>query len=419
MNCTFNFTGEETEGRFLHKCSACGREVWSVYPDPKRVKGMCESLPGMEKLKPIPPPDGPGSEMYKLIRELGIEKTDNCGCGALVAQMNEWGIEGCLGEHRDEIIVAVNQNYHTLTWLETFNAGWRGKWTINIFDPIGSILEESCRRANIPRPVYVNLDEIGWGDIAICAYISEGTKKTTRPLIMAATGHKAEHIKMLGLPVVDPKEVKFKVPWSGPAEMKDGKTPRLKFYADWHGVPNTPQKPKLNLPHKYECKDPSVDKKTVLCFPTSTGVDREWAIPYWNTLCEGLVAAGLKPMVFPARHLERYTHVVNLAPMGRLVGYMKKAGMFIGVDSGPANWAALVDLPGVVLLGPTKPLVFEHAPLFKCLQSDLSCTGCCFKRVNDLCGAACLSLANIKPERVLDETLRYHGLLYPNRPLGS
>lgn len=363
--------------------------------------------------RPQVPAYGPGSELAKLVKELGLKKVKNCGCGQMAVQMNAWCIAGCR-ENRGLIVEQLEKNYQLLTWRETLAAGWKGKWIIDLFDPAGSLVDEALRRAAIPKPAYVDIDSLGWGDIAICAYICEGTKHTTRPLVMCATGAKAEHIRMLGLEPADPAVARGKFNWSGSAEMADGKTPRLKFYAEHHGVPDTPQQPTLTLPPEYECTDPAVDRRTVLCFPTSSGIDREWSIPYWNMLCQGLIQAGLKPLVFPTRHQHLYEHAIDVAPMGRLAGYMQKAGMFVGPDSGPANWAAVVKLPGVVLLGPTKPLIFTHAPLLKCLQSDLPCTGCCFVRKHEpWCSSACLSLANITPARVLQEVVSYHGVLYP------
>lgn len=44
---------------------------------------------------PPPPPKGPGTELMKLIKELGITTFAGCGCASKVAQMNAWGPDGC------------------------------------------------------------------------------------------------------------------------------------------------------------------------------------------------------------------------------------------------------------------------------------------------------------------------------------
>lgn len=46
---------------------------------------------------PLPsiPQDGPGTELKKLLRYIGISITSNCKCKDRAIKMNEWGVEKC------------------------------------------------------------------------------------------------------------------------------------------------------------------------------------------------------------------------------------------------------------------------------------------------------------------------------------
>jgi hypothetical protein len=48
-------------------------------------------------------PQGPGSVLAGLFQSLGFKQEGGCGCAALQAKMNAWGVEGCR-EHHDEIL---------------------------------------------------------------------------------------------------------------------------------------------------------------------------------------------------------------------------------------------------------------------------------------------------------------------------
>ena len=55
--------------------------------------------------QPVPAPtEGPGTELRRLLEELGLHESAGCQCDQHAAQMNRWGIDGCR-EHRPEIVV--------------------------------------------------------------------------------------------------------------------------------------------------------------------------------------------------------------------------------------------------------------------------------------------------------------------------
>jgi hypothetical protein len=56
---------------------------------------------------PVPPPRGPGSELSKLLKRLGIEPKPTCTCRAKAAQMDAWGPDECSRPERIDEVVAV------------------------------------------------------------------------------------------------------------------------------------------------------------------------------------------------------------------------------------------------------------------------------------------------------------------------
>lgn len=56
---------------------------------------------------PVPPPRGPGTELSKLLKRLGIAPTPTCSCRAKAAQMDAWGPDECERPERIDEVVAV------------------------------------------------------------------------------------------------------------------------------------------------------------------------------------------------------------------------------------------------------------------------------------------------------------------------
>jgi hypothetical protein len=51
----------------------------------------------------LPPPGGPGTELKKLLRLVGITATPTCPCNAHAVQMDIWGADECQ-QRLDEIV---------------------------------------------------------------------------------------------------------------------------------------------------------------------------------------------------------------------------------------------------------------------------------------------------------------------------
>jgi len=96
MNCTF--------ADHSRLCSRCGVE--SPWP---KVPRMCRPASGLlSNAQPVPPPThGPGTELSKLLKRLGIEPTPTCSCRAKAQEMDMWGCDEASKPERIDEVVAV------------------------------------------------------------------------------------------------------------------------------------------------------------------------------------------------------------------------------------------------------------------------------------------------------------------------
>ena len=65
--------------------------------------------PGFEPPPPAPvaPTHGPGTELSKLLKKIGIEPTPTCACRAKAAEMDAWGCDEASRAERIEEVVGV------------------------------------------------------------------------------------------------------------------------------------------------------------------------------------------------------------------------------------------------------------------------------------------------------------------------
>ena len=83
------------------KCSVCGVEDMFC--------GSARACPApVIEMPPQPPPaHGPGTELSKLLKRLGINPTPTCACRAKAEQMDLWGCYECERPERIAEVVAV------------------------------------------------------------------------------------------------------------------------------------------------------------------------------------------------------------------------------------------------------------------------------------------------------------------------
>jgi hypothetical protein len=93
--------------------------------------------------------NSPGTLLHALIKEIGVKYSCHA-CGAMVAQMNAWGVEGCqLPENRQRIIAKLKQGAKEASWSDRFSAlvGMATAGWLNPLRPFESMLDEAIRRS--------------------------------------------------------------------------------------------------------------------------------------------------------------------------------------------------------------------------------------------------------------------------------
>lgn len=120
----------------------CGNRIM-----PKEAK-----LDTRRRLPPAPK-EGPGTELKKLLAELGITGVQGCGCERKAGAMNRWGVAGCrerFAEIRQWLVNARGK----ATWTETIRAATAVLYVGLPVDPLdveGSLVRIAIERATL-RP---------------------------------------------------------------------------------------------------------------------------------------------------------------------------------------------------------------------------------------------------------------------------
>ena len=93
-----------------HRCTACGVEDFFC--------GSARECPATTTAVSEPPPtNGPGTELSKLLKRIGINPTPTCQCRAKAEQMDLWGPDECERPERIDEVVAVMREEATARGL--------------------------------------------------------------------------------------------------------------------------------------------------------------------------------------------------------------------------------------------------------------------------------------------------------------
>jgi ADP-heptose:LPS heptosyltransferase len=165
-------------------------------------------------------------------------------------------------------------------------------------------------------------------------------------------------------------------------------------------------------------------QSVVALAPASNMQIKRWPLGQWARLCDGLAAAGCRPLLVlpPGQdvaerilHLARRPPLAVTGPLDRVAALLARCRVVVGVDTGLLHVAAAVGTRYVGLFGPTNPLV--TGPYDRTLGTALvapfaktgACRGCWrqFKYIDDRCrtlpAGSCMGA--LRAETVLDACL--------------
>ena len=104
-----------------------------------------------EKIWPWPPGYGPGTEMFRMLKDIGVTDKPNCTCKATAEQMDRWGVDGCRKpENFQWILNQVNANATNWKWTEYLAiaasnvlnlSSWKFAWKIDPLNIHKSLIE--------------------------------------------------------------------------------------------------------------------------------------------------------------------------------------------------------------------------------------------------------------------------------------
>lgn len=161
----------------------CGHPVGVTLGCCLRCPVPDQGAPLLPTRKPAPPkgdptpaprstpalPDGPGSELERVLKEHRLTRVGCGGCQGLRKRMDRWGPAGCR-DRREQILARLRRAYRELTPAETAAAAWHALWSGLAFkvdprDPAPGLLDEALRRwaarAKAPGPGAVNSKAAG------------------------------------------------------------------------------------------------------------------------------------------------------------------------------------------------------------------------------------------------------------------
>jgi hypothetical protein len=258
----------------------------------------------------------------------------------------------------------------------------------------------------------------GLGDIAMLAWLAEGSKAGPDPITFHRTNN-LDLMHLLGLSV-DSEPGGIVLDEVFQAEVADGcRRPRLDYIRDFLGITTPLARPALHLSAEDEAwaaqTAAELGSPLVLLFPQAVWRPREWPANYWVDLAWKLKQAGVAVHILMQPNDPRFHNTPTYrwgTPLPRVAALMRRAALVVGNDSFPAHLAGTVGVPTLALMGPTTASVFAHTPDVECLSSSgLECTGCHFRPpFRAACDQGCMSLYRLFPDDVLRRVLMKLGL---------
>lgn len=95
--------------------------------------------------------NGPGSQLWKIFKSLGVETAPDCNCLLMAEVMNSLGVKGCI-EAKDRLVYILKKNqkrYGLTQYLKSGALALREglAFKIDPIDPLPGLLNEALRRA--------------------------------------------------------------------------------------------------------------------------------------------------------------------------------------------------------------------------------------------------------------------------------
>lgn len=264
----------------------------------------------------------------------------------------------------------------------------------------------------------------GLGDSITISWIAEGSKNTDDPIELFATGTRKKLLEILGQKVAENAENSIICSDAYRAELNDyGQMPRTEYIKQHLKREDIEiKRPNYKIPEeelnwaKDETK--TWGEKIALLFPQTWWSPREWPKNYWIDLAWKLHGKGVKTIMMLHHQEEDYKNIPGYYygfSIEKVAAMMKVASIVISNDSMPAHLGGTIEVPTLVLMGPTKTNIIEYIPNIEPMISGmLDCVGCHFGQpFRAACDKGCMSLYSLFPDTVLERALE---IIEENKP---
>lgn len=154
------------------------------------------------------------------------------------------------------------------------------------------------------------------------------------------------------------------------------KTPIIEAYANLVGVKVEECKPFVASANNMF--DPGV----VIHAGKTNWAGRDWPVENFIEIANRLIALGERVTCIGrgGDNLVPGTDMRGKTSIPELAGIIKKAKLFIGIDSFPMHIAQTFDIPGICFFGSIDPSLRIYSPAMSGLKADIPCIGCHHRR---------------------------------------
>jgi hypothetical protein len=127
--------------------AAGGITILACDPTQRPAKPIVGWLPGY----------GPGTELKKILAELGIMEKPDCPCRRRANDMDILGVQGCK-DNREMIVGWLREGESRWGWKDKLAAAAKAvqsglAFKLNPFDPFPGLVDEAIRRAELAESV--------------------------------------------------------------------------------------------------------------------------------------------------------------------------------------------------------------------------------------------------------------------------
>lgn len=263
----------------------------------------------------------------------------------------------------------------------------------------------------------------GYGDCSLEIILAHSIEESTKEKVRLFNNHPEFCSLWLGEDRCGHNEDKtrdsLRIGWHAHnmyVDTKNGKS-RLEFLL--HTLPKEYHDIEIKIPD-FLAEDGYTERECPVCiFPHSVAQARSYLTPHWFWVYDELKNAGHEvAMIMPKDRLIeeqlqwQFMRKVNTPAVPNMLSaitYIKKSKLVLGVDSGPAHIAGLLNKPFLALLASISgKSIYKQYNSINTITSDAACSECHFLKdygYKKHCHNWCMALNSISPKQISTQAI--------------